>query len=157
MTTSTRLALPFLVPGQLAKEFTQNEALAKLDLLVAAAVLEVGRNAPPASPGPGDCYVLGSSPTGDWAGQGNALAGFTEGGWRFAAAVTGMSVFDRSQDCLASFDGEAWSVGDVRAKKLTVDGVKVVGARQEAIPDHPSDVTINSILDALRAHGLIAS
>ena len=29
--------------------------------------------------------------------------------------------------------------------------------QQEAIPDHPSDVTINSILDALRAHGLIAS
>ncbi|WP_240325572.1 DUF2793 domain-containing protein [Sphingomonas mesophila] len=97
MSTSTRLQLPFLAPGQLQKEFTHNEALARLDLAVAAAVLEVGRNAPPASPAPGDCYVLGSAPTGAWAGQARALAGFTEGGWRFVAAVAGMQVLDRSQ------------------------------------------------------------
>ena len=139
------------------KEATHNEALAKIDFLVAAAVLEVGRNAPPASSAAGDCYVVGNAPTGDWAGQAKTLAGFTDGGWRFVAAVPGMQVLDRSQGCVASFDGTAWSVGDVRGKKLTVDGVKVVGAQGAAIADHASDSTINAILAELRAHGLIAS
>lgn len=157
MTDSIRLRLPLLAPGQLQKEFTHNEALARLDLAVAAAVLEVGRNAPPASPVAGDCYVIGGAPTGEWAGQARALAGFTEGGWRFVAAVAGMQVLDRSQGCLASFDGIAWSVGDVRGTKVSVDGVKVVGAQAAAIANHPTDATVNAILAALRAHGLIAS
>ena len=59
--------------------------------------------------------------------------------------------------CLASFDGAAWSVGDVRGKKVTIDGVKVVGAQAAAIPNHASDSTTNAILAALRAHGLIAT
>jgi hypothetical protein len=59
--------------------------------------------------------------------------------------------------CLASFDGNAWSVGDVRGKKVTIDGVKVVGAQVAAIANHASDATINAILAALRAHGLIAT
>lgn len=156
MSNSTRLQLPFIAPGQLQKEFTHNEALARLDLAVAAAVIEVGRNAPPASPAAGDCYVLGSAPTGAWAGQARALAGFTDGGWRFVAAVAGMQVLDRSQYCLASYDGTAWSIGDVRGKKLT-DGVKVVGAQAAAIANHANDSTVNAILAALRGHGLIAS
>ncbi|HET9355553.1 MAG TPA: DUF2793 domain-containing protein [Sphingomicrobium sp.] len=157
MTNSTRLSLPFLSPGQLQKEFTHNESLASLDLVVAAAVLEVGRNAPPATPTPGDCYVIGSAPTGVWTGQALALAGFTEGGWRFVAAVPGMEVLDRSQGCTASFDGTSWSVGNLRGKTLAIDGTKVVGAQAAAIANHASDATVNAILSALRAHGLIAT
>lgn len=112
---------------------------------------------PPASPAAGDCYVVGPAPSGDWAGQAKALAGYTDGGWRFVPAVAGMQVLDRAQNCLASFDGTAWSVGEVRGKKLTVDGVKVVGAQGAAITNHASDATVNAILAALRAHGLIAS
>lgn len=120
-------------------------------------MLEVGRNAPPASPAPGDCYVIGSAPTGDWAGQAKALAGYTEGGWRFVAAIAGMQVLDRSQNCLAAYDGTVWSIGDLKAKKLSVDGVKVVGGQAPAIANHASDATVNAILSALRGHGLIAS
>ncbi|WP_240325571.1 hypothetical protein [Sphingomonas mesophila] len=45
----------------------------------------------------------------------------------------------------------------MRGKKLTVDGVKVVGAQAAAIANHASDPTVNAILAALRGHGLIAS
>ena len=131
-------------------------ALATLDLLVGAAVLEVGRNTPPVSPTAGDCYVLGDSPVGVWAGHARALAGFTDGGWRFAEAFAGMTVLDRSQNCVGKFDGAAWSIGEVSGKTLKLDGVQVVGAQQPAISNHASDGTINSILAALRAHGLIA-
>lgn len=101
--------------------------------------------------------MLGSAPTGAWTGQALALAGYTHGGWRFVAAVAGMQVFVPSQGCAASFDGAAWSVGDLRGKELTVDGTKVVGAQVAAIANHASDSTVNAILSALRAHGLIAS
>ena len=141
----------------MAKESTHNESLARLDFIVAAAVIEVGRNDPPTSPASGDCYIVGSTPTGDWNGNGSALASFTESGWRFASAIAGLSVFDRQSGCEASFDGTSWRVGDVRAEQVTIGGDKVLGARQPAIADHPSDSTINEILAVLRAHGLIAS
>lgn len=157
MTQSTRLRLPFLSPGQLQKEFTHNEALAKLDLAVAGAVLEVGRNTPPSSPALGDCYVIGDAPSGAWAGHHEALAGFTAGGWRFVAAVAGMRVLDRSSGSVAAFDGEVWTVGDLRGARLTIDGIKVVGVQAPAIANHSTDTTVNAILSALRAHGLIAS
>lgn len=42
-------------------------------------------------------------------------------------------------------------------KVLSVNGVKVVGAQQVAIANHASDSTVNAILAAMRAHGLIAA
>ena len=156
MTTSGRLGFPMLAPGQIAKECLHNEALERLDFLVAAAVLEVGRNEPPASASPGDCYILGDEPTGAWIGHPAALASYTESGWRFASAIAGLSVLDRQSGCIALFDGTSWNIGDVRAKKISVGGDQVVGGRRPAIPDHPSDATVNAILVALRAHGMIA-
>ena len=78
--TTARLALPFLAAGQAQKEMTHNEALARLDLVVDATVEAVGLMTPPASPLPGQAWVTGAAPTGDWMGQANALAGWTESG-----------------------------------------------------------------------------
>ena len=140
-------------------------ALARLDMLVAAAVAEVGRNDPPTSPQAGDCFVVGAEPTGAWNGQAQALACFTTSGWLFVEAVAGMSVLDRSQGCAAHFDGVAWSAGEVRATELTIRGDRVVGSRQPAIPaptggttaDAEARAAIEAVLAALRAHGLIAT
>ena len=81
--TSARLGLPLLAPGQAQKEMTHNEALAAIDLALAASVRAVGLDAPPLSPTPGESWIVGASPTGAWAGQAGALAGWTAGGWRF--------------------------------------------------------------------------
>ena len=78
--TSARLALPLLVPGQAQKEMFHNEALATIDLALQASVAAVGTEAPPAAPSPGQCWIVGPRPTGDWAGQAGALAGWTAGG-----------------------------------------------------------------------------
>lgn len=120
-------------------------------------MVEVGRNDPPAAPVSGDCYIVGAAPSGAWSGQARALACFTDSGWRFAGAVAGMRALDLASGCVAAFDGTAWSVGELRATQVTVGGDKVVGARQAGIADHASDATVNAILAALRAHGLIAS
>lgn len=43
------------------------------------------------------------------------------------------------------------------ASQYKINGTKVVGAQQAAIGNHASDATVNAILAALRAHGLIAT
>jgi len=80
MTSSPRLALPFLNVGQAQKEFTVNEALQTLDLVVAAAVEQEPLGEPPATPAIGACYLVDAAPTGAWAGKPQSVAGYTDGG-----------------------------------------------------------------------------
>jgi hypothetical protein len=58
---------------------------------------------------------------------------------------------------LAQFDGADWRVEDVRAARASIEGNQVIGAQQPAIANQMSDSTINAVLDAMRAHGLIAA
>src|SRR3546814_12942418 len=37
---------------------------------------------PPQTPAPGECWIVGDAPSGDWAGWAGALACWTHGGWR---------------------------------------------------------------------------
>lgn len=41
--------------------------------------------------------------------------------------------------------------------QVSISGKQVIGAQQPAIADHASDLTVNAVLAALRAHGLIAA
>ena len=151
--------------AQLQKETTVNEGFVALDIAVSAAVDGYLLNAPPASPGVGDCHVIGASPTGAWAGHALALAGYTAGGWRFISAFEGLSVLEESSGEAAVFRGGAWEKGHVRGAKLSVGGNQVVGARLAAVADPTGGTTIDAeartaiaaILARLRQHGLIAS
>lgn len=81
MSTSPDLGLPLISQQQLQPEVTHNEAL----LLIALAfrgVISI-TNTPPGSPVEGDSYIVGSAPTGAWAGRANCLTTYTSGGWRF--------------------------------------------------------------------------
>ncbi|WP_367112966.1 DUF2793 domain-containing protein [Sphingomonas sp.] len=79
-----RLALPLLEPGQAQKEFFHNEALTRLDIAVQGAATGPA-DTPPAVPRPGQCWIVGATPTGDWIGHAHAVAGWTDAGWRFLA------------------------------------------------------------------------
>ena len=161
--TSARLALPLLQSGQAQKEVTHNEALALLDLAVQAGVAAVGVNAPPDAPAPGACWIVGTTPTGAWAGHAAALAGWTDGGWRFVAATEGMAVWSVADVMAARYVGGAWTVGGLVGHALQIDGLRVVGPRADPIVapaggtviDSEGRAAIGMILDALKAHGLI--
>ena len=165
MTQSARLGFSFLEAAQIGKEATVNEAFTALDLAVCAAVDGYLLNSPPGSPAVGSCYIVGSVPTGAWAGHGLALAGYTEGGWRFIAPFSGLTALDKASEEVATFAGGAWTKGEVRAAKLSVGGNQVVGARQAAVADPTGGATIDAearaaiaaLLARLRLHGLIAS
>lgn len=165
MILSPRLAMPFIAPGQAQKELLHNEALQVLDAVVAAAVEELPRADPPASPLEGDTYIVGDSPSGAWAGQAGKLANFTAGGWRLIAPPPGMTVFIKSTATLAVHNGGTWEIGALRGSRLLVDGVQVIGPQTTAITDPSGGSTVDAearstiaaILAALRQHGLISS
>lgn len=150
-------------PGQAQKELFHNEALQALDTVVAACVEEAALNDPPAAPIIGACYIVGGAPTGEWVGHANAIASFSNSGWRFMAAVEGMSVYARSTGIDARFRAGAWEYGNVRASALIIGDQQVVGSRAAAIAgpsggtviDSAARTTIGQILAALRQHGLI--
>jgi Protein of unknown function (DUF2793) len=147
------------------KATTHNEALALLDVAISAAIDGFLVDTPPASPAVGSSYVVGASPTGAWAGHARALAGYTNGGWRFIEALEGLSALDKASGETATFRAGAWEKGQARAAKLSVGGNQVVGARGAAVADPDGGTIIDTearaavaaILARLRQHGLIAS
>lgn len=162
--STARLHLPLLHAGQAQKEIDHNEALALIDIALHPLVRAVGWNTPPDNPVVGECWIVGPEPIGDWAGQAGALAGWTEGGWRFVAAREGASVAIVDQPLSARYDGGKWRIGEVHAETVIVAGTRVLGPRQPAIAD-PVDGgvvdreardTLVAMLAALREHGLIA-
>lgn len=160
---SARLALPYLEPGQAQKETFHNEALARLDLAVQTAVTAVGIDTPPASPVAGECWIVGTAPVGAWTGQAGALAGWTTGGWRFVAPFEGMAGWSIADAMTVRWAGGVWATGVIAARRLEIDGVQVVAARQPAVAapgggstvDAEARAAIDSVLIALRNHGLI--
>ncbi len=163
-TTTARHSLPLLMPGQAQKEMFHNESLSAIDMLLHAAVEAVGVAAPPAAPDEGMSWVVGAAPTGDWAGHAHAVASWTAGGWRFQNPVVGLSVFARLDGLRADWDGTEWRIGEVKGARLVVGGVQVVGARRRGIAtpdggaaiDAEARTAVAAMLEAMRAHGLIA-
>ena len=164
MSGTARLQMSLLTTGQSQKEVTVNEALQTLDVLTAGAVEEGPRQDPPASPDVGSCYIVGSSPTGEWAGKPQFVAAFTGGGWRLLPPIEGMSLYVKADGQWASYRANTWEIGTLRGSSLMIGGQQVVGQRSAAIADPAAGSTIDvearaaigDILGALRQHGLIA-
>jgi hypothetical protein len=163
MSATARFALPLLNAGQAQKEVFHNEALVLTDALVQPCVEALGVDTPPPAPTPGQCWIIGDSPIGEWAGAAGSLALWTEGGWRFAAPREGMAAWIAEDGVMARHVAGSWHAGRLSAAQLVIDGEQVVGAREPAIdePDGGSvidieaRVVIEAILGVLRAHGLI--
>lgn len=147
--TTDRLALPTLAAAQAQKEMTHNEALLRLDAAVQAVVVAVAPPTVPATPTPGQCWIVGAGAGGAWSGHDGALAAWTGGGWRFVAPFEGMA---------------AWSVADAGVARR-IGATWRIGGRSAAIADPSGGTTIDTqaraalaeVLAMVRRHGLIAS
>jgi hypothetical protein len=150
MEVTPRLGLRTLIPGQAQKEITVNESWQILDAVVAGTVEEPARLDPPTAPAVGTSYIIGRGATGAWAGQDDAIAAFTVGGWRMIAPVDGLCLLVRSTGETLRYANGGWSI--------------MLGAPQPAISnvaggttvDAESRAAISAILGTLRAHGLIS-
>lgn len=165
MAGTPRLALPFLAVGQAQKEFTHNESLQTLDILVAGAVEGPPIATPPASPLLGSCYIVAPDATEAWTGKEECVAAWTTGGWRFVAPADGMALLERATGTFAVYCNGAWETGIVRTEAVLIHGQQVIGPRAAAIDspaggtvvDGEARATVDAILGALRQHGLIES
>jgi len=104
---SPRYALPLLFAGQAQKEFFVNEAHSLLDLLLHPAI-EGETDLPPATPNDGECWLVGSNPSGEWAGHAGEVAARQAGAWIFAAPRDGMRLLDRSKMQDRYYRGGQW-------------------------------------------------
>ncbi len=160
--TTPRLSLPLLAPGQAQKEMSHNEALARIDLALHGNIIAAGAEIPPESPVSGQCWIIGDAPEGDWAGHSGEVAGWTGGGWRFLAPCEGMRLWLGASGGFALFSAGSWTFGEAHGR-LIVAGQQVVGNRGAAIEepsggtvvDGPARATILAVLSAMRAHGLV--
>lgn len=165
MTATPRLALPFLSAGQAQKEFTVNESLQTLDILVGGSVEDGPLATPPASPAIGQAYIVDLTPSGEWAGHPASVAAYSSGGWQFVAPVDGISLYVKSVGEWAVYRAGAWDIGLLRGSSLIIGGQQVVGSRGAAIGSATGGTTIDTeartaidqILAAMRQHGLIES
>ena len=162
---TSRLGLPMLQPGQAQKEMFHNEALALIDMAVQPAVQAIGADVPPATPTPGQAWLIGAAPVGDWAGRAGALACWTDGGWRFLHPWDGMEVWRVDVGMAARFRDGQWSAGILDGTGLRIAGQQVVGPRAGAIAapgggtviDVQARAAIGAVIAALSAHGLIGA
>lgn len=162
--TTNRLALPLIAAGQAQKEITHNEALSLVDMLAQPVVQSVAPAAVPVNPVLGACWIVGVGAGGVWAGYDGALACATAGGWRFASAFEGMSVWSLADQQVVNRSGGTWVIGTVNARKIQINGVQLLINRQPAIAgpsggaviDGEARATIASLLAMMRIHGLIA-
>ena len=160
---SPRFSLPFILPGQAQKEMFHNEALVLVDALLHAAVESGPLAGPPATPLAGQSWIVAEAATGAWAGRAGDIATWTESGWRFAAPVDGLAVWNKAAGHRLHWTASGWSSGELTAAKLVVGGQQVVGERQAAVPspsggtiiDAEARAAVASLIVALRSHGLI--
>jgi hypothetical protein len=148
MSETTHLKLPYLAAAQAQKHVTVNEGLSALDSLVQCAVLELFRNDPPTSPGDGDRYIVGSSPTGAWAGKAYSLAVWRDGAWTFHDAQAGWRVFNLADNTLYVLDaGFSWTaIGGLPASGAEIQNAALIGLGTTTDAANPFSAKLNAAL-----------
>jgi hypothetical protein len=132
MSETLRHRLPLLATAQAQKEITHNEALLAIDRRLQLAVATHGATAPPPTPLVGECHIVGSMPTGDWAGQAGSIAMHDGFGWQFTAPAPGFIAYVADAGVLAIYDA-GWQVDAWPVTALRIGGRVVLGAAPVAV------------------------
>lgn len=131
-----------MLAGQAQKEFTVNEAFALCDALLHCAV-EGTADTPPGMAEDGECWLVGPSPTGEWAGQPGMIACRQVGTWLFASPRDGLRVLDRSTG-QALFYRDGW---EAPAAPAMPTGGSTIDVQARSV--------INEIVTVLRQAGIL--
>lgn len=118
--------------------------LATIDALLQALVETVGENTPPTGV-EGQRFIVGTAPTGAWAGQANKLARFLNGAWQFYDARYALNADDglwyvRSASTWTSVAGVP-SDGSITNAKLADVPSQTIKGRTTAGTGDPEDLS----------------
>ncbi len=150
MSASANLALPFIEGGELLPDVTLNETLRLIDTLVQLAIVDRDLNAPPGSPSEGQRWIVKASPspTGAWAGHGNQIAAWQDGGWVFCTPKTGWFAFVIDEGALVAWSGSAWV--NALAMLATLQNLSLLGIGTTADATNPFSAKLNNALWAAK-------
>ncbi len=143
MSSTPNLHLPYLDTNQNQKTVTHNAALTALDAIINCQVRSAALAAPPASPGDGQCWIVGSGGTGAWAGHDLAIAAWQDGAWAFYPPTKGMLAYDAAAAALIVWNGTAWVTLISLLALLTVTALGI-GTASDAT--NPLSATLNDAL-----------
>src|SRR6478609_1201516 len=146
MSASANLALPFIEGGELLPDVTLNETLRLIDTLVQLAILDRDLNAPPGLPAEGQRWIVKASPspTGAWAGHGNHVAAWQDGGWVFCVPQIGWFAYVIDEGALVAWNGTAWV--SALAMLSTLQNIALLGVGTTADKTNPLSAKLNNAL-----------
>lgn len=108
MAITNNLGITLVEQAQAQKEVTVNQAFTRIDALLNAGAISRTTDTPPGSPATGDLYIVGASPTGDWAGQANKIAYFDQI-WRFIEPHEGSLLWVNDENLVYAYNGSSWA------------------------------------------------
>lgn len=94
MSNTINNGIPFVPENTIDPAAGLNLSLNVVDALLQVLVVSIGLNTPPGSPANGARYIVGTAPTGAWAGQANKLARWLDGAWQFFDARYALNAAD---------------------------------------------------------------
>ncbi|WP_296168737.1 DUF2793 domain-containing protein [uncultured Brevundimonas sp.] len=109
MTTTPKLALPFIAQGQAQKEVTHNAGLMLLNTFTQTVVKSRAITAPPGSPANGDSYIVPASASGAWSGHTGQVAVWEFGAWVFYAPFAGWLAYVEAERVIVTYADGLWS------------------------------------------------
>jgi hypothetical protein len=118
MTTSPRLALPYLEAAQAQKHVTVNEALRILDAVVQLSAVSATTAAPPGSPTNGAAYIVPAGATGAWSGWAGSVAFYADTAWLRVLPKEGMLAWVQDTDVMMVYGGSAWATLKADAERF---------------------------------------
>lgn len=98
-----------------------NEAYRVFEAFLSEPLLDFQLNAPPGSPSEGDHYVIGSSPSGDWAAYAGQWALYLNAAWVFKTVKVGMrfsvssSATHACKGATIRYEAQGWVVNNIAA------------------------------------------
>lgn len=139
--TTPKLQMPELVVGQAGKELTHNQAIAVLDQLAQAVVVDKDLAAPPGSPANGSMYIVATGATGAWAGHDGKLAYWlsTVAAWTFITPADGWCLWVADEAVRYERKSGSWFV-------VATGGGSLVNFAENLSTSSPNAVTYASRL-----------
>ena len=105
MANTIKFDLPEWAVAQSQPWVPFNTAMRDIDQLLFISVLDIALTAPPGSPAEGDAYIPAATATGDWTGEENKLAFYSNGGWVFKSLITGSPIYNQNDSKYYNWNG----------------------------------------------------
>ena len=145
MTDTTRLGLPLMDAAQAQKHVTHNEALVRLDALTHLSV-STRADAPTGASVEGLRHLVSQTPSGLFAGHGDQIALYQDGGWLFLAPKVGWRVYVEDAFSLRAYDGSGWR--EIASGRAPLDQFARIGVGTVSDPGNPFSAKLNNALFA---------